>query len=188
MTSVCSGPGPALLSSIPGLSQSNGINREGPGSDLGTQAGEGGVRNAQHFNLPVSSPPTPPPLPACSHSASRCRSRGANEHNIHLSIAGSVPGRPARCPWRLWSTGAAEHSFGGRGALSPGSTQGIIQKEGSGWVWGIIALSARSGKDSVGLRAEGALPPSPTPSLLIKAKNKEAAGEGGFDLTPPSQF
>lgn len=37
-------------------------------------------------------------------------------------------------------------------------------------------------------KSERALPPEPHPLLLIKAQNKEAAGEEGFDLTPPSQF
>lgn len=53
---------------------------------------------------------------------------------------------------------------------------------------GILALPARGGRDGVGLRAKGTLLPLPHLLLLIKAKNKEAAGEGGFDLTPPSQF
>lgn len=52
---------------------------------------------------------------------------------------------------------------------------------------GIIALPARGGSDG-GAESKGTPPASAPPLLLIKAENKEAAGEGGFDLTPPSQF
>lgn len=56
---------PAPLSSIPGLSQSNGIYREGPGFDLGAQGVGGELRNPQHFSLSVSSrrPPAAPAPP-----------------------------------------------------------------------------------------------------------------------------
>lgn len=161
---------PAPLSSIPGLSQSNGIYREGPGFDLGAQGVGGELRNPQHFSLSVSSrrPPRRPRPTACSHAASRCRSRGANQHNIHLSISGSVPGRPTLCLRRLRAPGAVEHSFGGRGALFSSSIQDIIQKEGPVGLGGgaTIATSGTGGRDSAELRAMGALPPSPTPTLL----------------------
>lgn len=75
-----------------------------------------------------AAPPAPPP--PRSHAASRCRSRRANQHNIHLSIVGWLPGGPAPCPWRLRGTGRAEHSCGGGGIPSPGSTQGTVQKDG----------------------------------------------------------
>ena len=58
----------AVLSSIPGLSQSNGTNPEGPGSDPGVQGGGAAVRSLQHFGLVCQSldpqhPPRRPPSP-----------------------------------------------------------------------------------------------------------------------------
>lgn len=85
--------------------------------------------------------------------------------------------------------GRVQHSCRGKGTPFPGSTQGTVQKRGTqlGFGGSLLCLP-EVGRDSVELRAKGALPPQPHPLLLIKAKNKEAAGEGGFDLTPPSQF
>lgn len=57
-------------------------------------------------------------------------------------------------------------------------------RSGSG---GMTAWPARGGR-RCGAESKGPPPPLPHPLLLIKAENKEAAREGGFDLTPPSPF
>lgn len=69
------------------------------------------------------------------------------------------------------------------------SIQGTIHEEGPGGLGGSESRPLEVGGSARRVGSiRGALPPQPHPLLLIKAKNKEAAGEAGFDLTPPSQF
>lgn len=66
----------------------------------------------------VSGPPasTPPPHPRVfTRRLSLPQPARANQHNIHLSIAGSVPGGPALCQWRLRGTGAGGAKLRGKG-------------------------------------------------------------------------
>lgn len=154
-----------------------------------------GFENLQHFGLVISlwtsSTLRPPPPPrACSHAAS-CRRSPAeliSTTSTYRSLAGCQAGRH-RARGSCGAPGRVEHSTGGRGTPSLAPPRSLVTGH---WLvlrgGGVIALPARGDRDRVGLRAKGALPPRPHPLLLIKAKNKEAAGEGGFDLTPPSQF
>lgn len=138
---------------------------------------------------PRRAPPRPGPPPACSHAASRCRSpaelitTSTYRSLARCQAAGSVPGEAAG------HRGGRSPAAGEGAPPRPGSTQDTVRKEGSGWAWGWgdQRLAARGGRECAA-GSKGGLPSRPHPLLLIKAENKEAAGEGSFDLTPPSQF
>lgn len=187
--------------SDPGLERAKGSSRVGSARgaalrpraeqwDERARAGLTGVQGGGGAGAPVPASVSLPP-PAASHAASRCRSRAEliSTTSTYRSLARCQAGRHGASGSR-GAPGRVGQGGGGRGTPHPGSTEDTVQKEGPGGAGGgwIVASPARGGRDSVGLGAKGALPPRPHPLLLIKAKNKEAAGEGGFDLTPPSQF
>ena len=72
-----------------------------------------GLENLQHFGLFISLwtsstllPPSPPSTRMFTRRLLPPQPRRANQHNIHLSIVGWVPGGPAPCQGKLWGTGA----------------------------------------------------------------------------------
>lgn len=155
--------------------------------------GEGPARPGVPASVSLPPPPRAPrpgPPPACSHAASRCRSPAELiTTSTYRSLARCQAGRLG-ARGGCGAPGRAEPSCWGRGTPSPWLHPRHRSERGLrlGLGWGGSEARLPEVGESVGLRAKGALPSRPHPLLLIKAENKEAAGEGGFDLTPPSQF
>lgn len=144
------------------------------GSERGVKGWGRGPRGPEFRRLSVSPPPArPPPRPAPRVFTRRLSlpQPGRANHNIHLSIAGPVPGGPARCQGRLRGTGAGGAQLLGKGhplALAPPKTPfGKRAQVGLG-VGGIRGSPARGGREC-GAESKGGPPFSAPPPPPYKS-------------------